>query len=107
MPGSILFFNATPKDKRVTQPIKNSYKVTDPEFKRVSGIIAGRQWVDGNHIEIYKHGQDVFEMMLDEIQSAEKSITKETFVFMGENVATPFSAALAGAASASQDIRMD
>ena len=39
VPGGILFFNATPKDKRVTWPIKISYKVTDPEFKRVSGII--------------------------------------------------------------------
>lgn len=96
--GSILFFNATPLDKRVTVPIQSSYNVTDPEFRRVSGIVAGRQWVDGNHIEVFEHGQDVFEAMLDDIRAAEKSITKETFIFMGDKVATPFSEALAEAA---------
>ncbi len=96
--GSILFFNATPKDKRVKVQIQSTYSVADPEFKRVSGVIAGRQWVNGNHIEIFDRGQDVFGAMIDDIRNAEKSITKETFVFMGEKVATSFSDALAEAA---------
>ncbi len=96
--GTVLFFNATPKKKRVTEPIQTAYNVTDPEFKRISGIIAGRQWVDGNSIEVLQRGQDVFGAMLDDIRNAEKSITKETFVFFGDEVAAPFAEALAEAA---------
>jgi len=96
--GTVLFFNATPKKKRVTEPIQTAYNVTDPEFKRISGIIAGRQWVDGNHIEVLQRGQDVFRAMLDDIKSAEKSITKETFVYFGDEVAAPFANALSEAA---------
>ncbi len=96
--GTLLFFNATPKEKRVTKPIQSTYSVTDPEFRRVSGIIAGRQWVDGNHIEILPRGKEVFASMLDDIRGAENSITKETFMFYGDEVADPFAVALAEAA---------
>ena len=96
--GTVLFFNAPPKKKRVTEPIQTTYSVTDQEFKRISGIIAGRQWVDGNSIEVLQRGQDVFGAMLDDIRNAEKSITKETFVFFGDEVAAPFAEALAEAA---------
>ncbi len=96
--GSILFFNATPKEIRVTEQIQVTYSITDPEFRRVSGIIAGRQWVDGNHIEILARGKDVFASMLEDINRAEKSITKETFMFYGDETADPVAEALAEAA---------
>jgi cardiolipin synthase A/B len=102
--GTVLFFNATPKQKRITEPIQTGYSVTGPEFKRISGLIAGRQWVDGNSIEVLQRGQDVFAAMLDDISSAEKSITKETFVYFGDEVAAPFAKALAEAAR--NDVRV-
>ncbi len=102
--GTILFFNATPVEERVKEPIRTNYSVTDPEFKRVSGIIAGRPWVEGNHIEILRRGEDVFGSMLADIREAEKSITKETFMFYGDEVAGPVSDALAEAAR--RDVRV-
>ncbi len=102
--GTVLFFNATPKEKRVKEQIRIAYSVSDPEFRRVSGIIAGRPWVEGNHIEILRRGEDVFEFMLADIREAEKSITKETFMFYGDEVADPVSDALAEAAR--RDVRV-
>jgi len=97
MLGMVLYFIATPADKRITDPIVSEYSVTDPGFKVESGIFSGRQWMEGNTIEIMGRGQQVFHSMLNDIGSAEKSITKETYEFWGENIATSVSLALAEA----------
>lgn len=96
--ATVLFFNATPIEKRVSVPIDASYAVTEPGFKLESGILTGRQWVGGNSIEVLDRGSEIFGAMLEEIESAEKSITKETFNFYGDDVGRPVAEALADAA---------
>lgn len=96
--GSIMLFNATPKEKRVTESITAAYTPGDPGFLRETGILSGRGWVDGNSIDILDSGERIFGSMLDDIRNAEISITKETYNFWGDDVATPFSEALAEAA---------
>lgn len=96
--ATLLFFVATPNEKRVTVPINARYSVTDPGFKMESGILTGRQWVGGNRIEVLSRGSDIFGAMLQEIESAQKSITKETYNFWGDAVGRPVAQALADAA---------
>jgi len=96
--GSILFFNATPKEKRVTEPIFSYYSVADGGFVRETGLLTGRNWVYGNYIEVIDNGEDIFDSMIGDIRSATKSITKETYNFWGEKVATTISEELAEAA---------
>ncbi len=94
---TVLIFNANPVNIRVTTPIHSEYSVIDPEFKVESGIFSGSQWVYGNDIRVLTQGEEVFGTMQDDIALAEKSITKETYVFFGSNVATPMAQALADA----------
>ncbi|TVR34384.1 MAG: phosphatidylserine/phosphatidylglycerophosphate/cardiolipin synthase family protein [Balneolaceae bacterium] len=96
--GSILFFNATPKEKRVTEPIFSYYSVDDGGFVRETGLLTGRNWVYGNDIEVIDNGEDIFDSMIADIRSATRSITKETYNFWGEKVATTISEELAEAA---------
>ncbi|MCC5908169.1 MAG: phosphatidylserine/phosphatidylglycerophosphate/cardiolipin synthase family protein [Balneolaceae bacterium] len=96
--GTVLFFNAQPVDKRVTTPVESDYSVRDDGFKLESGIVSGRNWVDGNNIEVLTRGKDIFEAMHEDISASQKSITKETFNFFGDDVGMPMAEALAGAA---------
>jgi cardiolipin synthase A/B len=96
--GGILYFNATPIDKRVTEAIVADYAVDEGGFLKESGLLIGRSWVTGNGIEILDNGEEIFETMLDAIRSAEYSITKETYNFWGENTGTPIAEELARAA---------
>jgi cardiolipin synthase A/B len=96
--GGIVYFNATPIDKRITQPISADYSVDDKGFLKETGLLIGRGWVNGNHIEILDDGEEIFESMLDAIRHAEHSITKETYNFWGEKTGTPFAEELAKAA---------
>ncbi len=97
--ATVLFFNAKPSEKRITAPIDANYTVTEPGFKLESGILTGRQWVGKNSIEVLDRGEDIFGAMLEEIASAEKSITKETFNFYGDDVGRPVAEALGDAAT--------
>lgn len=84
---------------RLVKPIVSEYSVTDPGFKIESGIFSGRQWTEGNSIEVMMTGKQLFSAMLDDIGSAEKSISKETYEFWGEKIATPLTLALAEASA--------
>ncbi|MCC5908075.1 MAG: hypothetical protein JJU13_17805 [Balneolaceae bacterium] len=96
--GGILYFNATPKDKRVTEPVFADYSVDERGFLNESGLLIGRNWIGGNSIEILDDAETIFNTMLEEIRNAEYSITKETYNFWGEQAGTPFAEELAKAA---------
>lgn len=103
--ASVLFFNATPEDFRITDTIPHHYSVDDPAFMMESGILTGSAWSEGNRIEILNRGEDIFGAMLEEIEKAERSITKETFNYWGEEVGTPMAEALSEAAGRGVDVR--
>lgn len=95
--GMVIFFIATPESNRVTTPIEYSYSVKDPAFKTNSGILAGRRWVEGNDAIILSTGEEIFSSMYEDIRNARKSITKETFIYVGEDVGTTMAHELADA----------
>ena len=96
--GGLLYFNATPKDLLVTEPISVEASVEDDEFIRESGLLLGTQWIDGNEIEILDDGELIFERMLSAIRNAEQTITKETYNYWGDEIGTAFAEELANAA---------
>ena len=96
--GGILYFNATPINILVTEPIYAEYSVEDEEFRRETGLLLGTRWAEGNHIEILEKGDEIFESMLDAIRQAEQTITKETYNFWGEKIGDSFAEELANAA---------
>ncbi len=95
--GTLFFFNATPESKRITTPIENSYSVKDPAFRTNSGIFTCRRWVDGNEAIVMSRGEDIFDAMYEDIRNAGNTISKETFVYRGEAVATTMAYELADA----------
>ena len=95
--GTLFFFNASPEPLRVTTPIAYSYSVKEPAFKTNSGIFTGRRWVEGNDAIILDRGEDIFNTMYEDIGNARTSISKETFVYSGEDVATTMAHELADA----------
>ena len=95
--GTLFFFNATPEPKRITTPIEYTYSVSDPAFKTNSGILTGRSWVEGNDAIVLSRGEDIFSTMYEDIRNARNSISKETFVYRGEEVATTMARELADA----------
>ena len=96
--GTLVFFNARPVDILITSDVEVSHGVKDDQFMIDSAQLSGRAWVEGNRIEVLTRGSDIFRAMHNDIGSASRSITKETFNFYGQDVGEPMAEALSEAA---------
>lgn len=98
MIGGIIYFNATPVNIQITQPIVASYSSGEKGFKHESGLLLGRNWVEGNSVDILDDGELIFEQKIEAIRNAKKTITKETYNFWGDKAGTLIAKELAAAA---------
>lgn len=96
--GSVLFYNAMPSPKRLLEPVSVNFNTRDADFRRSMGLIFKQPIVAGNRIDSLQGGEAIYAAMLDAIDSAETSITFETFEFWGEKATEPFVDALIAAA---------
>ena len=76
--SNVLLFNALPKPDRLGQPIEVDYGVTAPQFERSMGLLLQQPLVEGNSLETFRNGDEIYGAMLTAIDEAEHSITFET-----------------------------
>ena len=96
--GNVVFFNATPKPKRLHQPVQVDYGVSDPQFERTMSALMQNPVTSGNSIALLENGEAIYASMLAAIAEAEHSVTFETYEFWGEEAAGAFATALSEAA---------
>ncbi|MDQ2075846.1 phosphatidylserine/phosphatidylglycerophosphate/cardiolipin synthase family protein [Marinimicrobium sp. ABcell2] len=96
--ANVILFNALPKPPRVEQPLSLAYTTADPPFERSLNALLMQPVVGGNQLEFLRDGEEIYPAMIDAINSAQHSITFETYEFWGENSARPLVEALARAA---------
>lgn len=96
--GSVVLFYASPKPMRVTDPVVVDHRVADPQFRRTMSALMLQPVIEGNAIELLKDGEAIYDAMIAAIESAEYSVTFETYEFWGEASAGRLTDALAAAA---------
>lgn len=82
-------------EKKITHPIRVDYGVDHPQFGRTVSQLLGPPLVDGNTVDIFENGVEIFPAMIDAIRQAKRSVTFENFVFTEGKVTRQFSEALA------------
>ncbi len=90
----------TSREKKINHRIETLYSASDPEFVRSMGSLLEPNLVDGNSVDIYNNGDEIFPPMLDAIASAQRTITFETFVYWSGRIGRAFADALAERARA-------
>lgn len=68
--------------------------------------VVGVPFTDGNRIEVYRNGVEIFPAMLGAIRGAQTSIEFLTFIYWNGNIAREFAAALAERAQAQVRVRV-
>ncbi len=96
--GGVILSNATPKPKRLVEPVVVDYGVEDARFVRSLQHILPHPILDGNHIEHIEGGEAIYAAKLAAIAAAEHTISFEVFEFFGDKAAAAFAEALAEAA---------
>lgn len=80
--------------------IKSEYGVTDPEFQQTMGNLLGPPFLPGNTATTLLNGDQTFPAMLEAIESAERSITFETYIYWRGKIGEAFADALTKKAKA-------
>jgi cardiolipin synthase A/B len=92
--------NFVASEKRVQRQIPHLYGVHDPAFDRAMGLALGPSLVGGNQVVALFNGDEIFPSMLQDIRSAQKTITMETYIYWAGDIGQKFAAALSERARA-------
>jgi hypothetical protein len=62
-------------------PLEADLDVDSTEFQNTIEGVTGMPFVLGNHVAIFNNGDEFYPAMLDAIESAERSITMENYIY--------------------------
>ncbi|MEO6740885.1 MAG: phospholipase D-like domain-containing protein [Chthoniobacteraceae bacterium] len=85
-------------EKKVKRRVAQRYGIADPQFERSMSQLLGPPILHGNLVTPLRNGAQIFPAMLAAIESAERSITFETFIYWSGRIAEKFADALAARA---------
>ena len=88
------------------QPIDQRAAVGTSAFEQAATKAVQQPWVDGNHVDILVNGDEIFPAMLNDIKSAQRSITFETYLFIKGKMATQFVDAFCERAKTGVDVNV-
>jgi cardiolipin synthase len=93
-----IIFSRAPQ--QITQHVAHRYDVADPQFVRSMGVLLGPALMPGNKVDTLVNGDEIFPAMLEDIRSAKRSITFESYIYWKGDIGKQFAAALAERARA-------
>lgn len=94
----LVVLNLTTGEQRIEEDVRTSFGLDDPQFQHEMGVLLGPPIVDGNAVTALQNGDEIFPAMLAAIDSAEQTITFETYVYWSGEVGRRFADALSGKA---------
>ena len=76
--------NVVTAEKRLRRRPRTLYTSADIDFRRALGVLLRPSILSGNDVRILMNGDETFPAMLGAIESAQTSITFESFIFRDE-----------------------
>lgn len=97
---TVIIRNFVSGEKTITHRIAQRYGISDPQFERAMSQLLGPPILAGNKVTPLQNGREIFPAMLEAINSAERSVTFETYIYWSGEIADRFAEALAAKARA-------
>ena len=97
---TLLVLNLIPAERRIDQRIEHLYPIGSPDYFRSIGVLLGPAPLDGNRVQAFQNGDQIFPAMLAAIRSAKRTITFETYIYWSGDVGREFAKALTERAKA-------
>src|SRR5215469_2354329 len=78
---SFIFYHTSSNSHPALYAVEPNVDPEAPEFRNTIAGMTGMSLIAGNRIEIYNDGDEFYPAMLEEIESAQSSVTMEQFIF--------------------------
>ena len=90
----IVLLNVWPQEKQLQHRLGHVSAVESAQFRREAGSLLGSVISDGNVVEDFQNGEQIFPAMLAAIRGARHSVNMETYIYWSGDVSKKFIAAL-------------
>ena len=97
---TLVGLNFVTSESEIEKKLEHRYGVEDPQFRRELGILLGPPIIDGNRVENFENGVEIFPAMLAAIRDARSTITFESYIYWSGRVGQRFADALSERARA-------
>jgi cardiolipin synthase A/B len=91
---TIVALNFVTSESEIEKSLEHRYGVADPQFRRELGTLLGPPIIDGNRVQNFENGVEIFPAMLSAIRGARSTITFETYIYWSGRVGRLFADAL-------------
>jgi cardiolipin synthase len=91
---AVFIFNLQAGEKQIRYELPHCFGVEDPQFLRCMGQLLGPGILQGNLVQAFQNGEQIFPAMLAAIRSAQQTITFETYIYWSGDIGKKFSEAL-------------
>lgn len=98
--GTVFALNFVSAEKQIQRSLSHRYGVADPQFLRELGTLLGPAIGDGNRVDNFENGEQIFPAMLESIRGARHSINFESYIYWSGAVGRQFAEALSERARA-------
>ena len=96
----VVLLNLTLGDKKVDVVVDHLYGVEDEQFIRTMSAMLGPEILNGNKVQTFVNGDEIFPAMLQALRAARKTITFEMYIYWSGRVGKEFADVLAERARA-------
>ena len=103
---AVLVYTLLPGEKKLDRQVERLYGTSSPDFHRAMGVLLGPTIVSGNQVDTLLNGDEIFPAMLAAIDSAEQSITFETYIYWQGEIGQDFARRLAARARAGVSVHV-
>jgi cardiolipin synthase len=97
---TVVALNFVTSESEIETSLEHRYGLADPQFRRELGILLGPPIVDGNRVENFENGVEIFPAMLAAIRDARSTVTFESYIYWSGRVGQRFAEALSERARA-------
>ena len=102
----VVAMNFITPERQLERQIEPLHAITDPQFRREMGVMLGPGIVSGNSIVALQNGDETFPAMIAAVESAQRSITFETYIYWSGAVGRQLAEALAARTRAGVEVRV-
>jgi cardiolipin synthase len=92
--ATVVALNFTTSESKIERSLSHRYGLEDAQFRRELGILLGPPVIDGNRVQNFENGVEIFPAMLKAIRGARSTITFETYIYWSGRIGRQFADAL-------------
>lgn len=103
---AFVFYHTSPESHPAVYALETDLDVASPEFPITMAGMTGMPLVPGNDVAIFNDGDEFYPEMLQAVESAERSVTMEQYIFWDGRVGRRFAEAFAEKARSGVPVKL-